>query len=231
MKAYIFIPLILLFFSTYGQESNSIMFHAGIGTYSMKSQKLFQQDFNKNSPVQFAKVHSFPAFPTFGGSFGIRVTDRASLGLWAEYASTGGRLHYKDYSGYALMDQVLKSFQVGPFMQYRISKSVDWPIYVTLHSSVASTSQKLTSEIEIEGNFEGEQFKLRSINYGLRPGLMIAKELKPFIFQFGLGAEFQLHGDMKIASNKDLILKTSDGKPLVSQWDGLRMTFGIGFKL
>jgi hypothetical protein len=231
MKVYVLIPLILLFSSAFAQESNSILFRAGIGTYSMQSQKQFQQEFNRNSPIRFAYVHSFPAFPTFGGSLGFKVSEKASLGLWAEFASTGGRLHYKDYSGYALMDQVLRSFQVGPFIQYRINKSVEWPIYATFHTSLANINQKLTSEIEIEGEFDSEQYKLKAINYGFRPGIMISRELKPFIFQFGVGAELQFHGDMKVDSNKDLNFQTSDGKSLVSQWDGLRMTLGVGFKL
>lgn len=89
----------------------------------------------------------------------------------------------------------------------------------------------MTSEIEIEGQLDSEDYKLKATNYGLRPGIMIGHELKPFIFQFGLGAEFQFHGDMKVDTNQDLIFKTSDGKNLVSQWDGLRMTLGVGIKL
>ncbi|GGF50759.1 hypothetical protein [Echinicola rosea] len=231
MKVFVFVPLLLLFSLSYAQESNTLMFRVGMGTYSMKSQKLFQQDFMKNSPIPYAKTHTFPPFATFGSALGFNVSKHASIGLWVEYTSTGGRLHYQDYSGHALMDQVLKSFQIGPFMQYRINKSVEWPIYLTLHSSVASISEEMTSEFEIEDNFESENYKLKGINYGLRPGIIIAHEVKPFIIQFGLGGEIQFHGDMKVVSDNDITFRTSDGNNLASQWDGLRMTLGIGFKL
>ena len=231
MKAYLILLMFFLFSTAFAQESNSLLFRIGVGTYSMKSQKLLQQDFNNNSRIPFRAVHSFPPFMTFGGSFGVKISERASLGLWAEYASTGGRLSYKDYSGYAKIDQVLNSFQIGPFAQYRINKSIDWPIYITMHSSLARTNQKLSSEVEVGSAFEKENYTLKSINYGLRPGIMLARDLKPFTFQLGIGAELQFHGDMDVKSNDNLIFTTSDGEKLVSQWDGLRLTLGIGFKL
>lgn len=230
MKAYLILLLFFLFSTAFAQESNSLLFRVGVGTYSMKSQKLLQQDFNTNSRIPFRAVHSFPPFMTFGGSFGVRISERASVGLWAEYASTGGRLSYSDYSGHATIDQALNSYQIGPFAQYRINKSIDWPIYVTLHSSLVRTNQKLTSEIEVGANIDKENFTMKSTNYGLRPGIMLTRDLHPFTFQAGLGAELQFHGDMDVKSN-NAIFTTSDGKNLVSQWDGLRLTLGIGFKL
>jgi len=47
----------------------------------------------------------------------------------------------------------------------------------------------------------------------------------------GIGTELQLHGTLKDAKNKDLYYQTRDGKDLLAQWDGLRFTFGTGFKL
>jgi len=229
MKKLIFIPLLILITSVMAQESNTLLFRVGFGTYSMKSQKQFQQDFLRSSKIPFVNVHNFPAFPTFGGSLGIRVSPSASIGLWAEYASTGGRLHYKDYSGHAVLDQVLKTFQAGPFIQYNINKSTSWPIYLTLHSSIAPTNEHIRSEVKVGNQTVKESYKLNSLNYGLRPGFMMSRQVSAMVFQLGIGTELQLHGTLK--ENKDLYFKTSDGKEMVAQWDGLRLTFGIGFKL
>jgi hypothetical protein len=36
---------------------------------------------------------------------------------------------------------------------------------------------------------------------------------------------------LKDKNNKNLIFRTSDGQDLNAQWDGMRLTFGIGFQL
>lgn len=231
MKKVILIPLLFLCSFASAQESHALLFRVGLGTYSMKTQKQFQKDFIRNSKIRMMPVHSFPAFPTFGTSLGFKVSPSVSLGAWGEYASTGGRLHYGDYSGYSQMDQVLKSFQAGPFIQYRIVKSSSWPLYLSLHSSLAHTTEKLTSEIEVGGQFNSESYKLRSLNFTLRPGVILAHQINVFVLQMGIGSEFQLAGDLKDVKDKDLLFRTSDGTNLTAQWDGLRLTFGFGFKL
>jgi len=231
MKKLILVFLWLIFSSASAQESQNLIFRVGYGTYSMKSQKKFQHEYNINSNVRLIKVHSFPYFPTLGISLNFPVSPSFSLGIWGEYASTGGRLHYSDYSGYAVMDQVLSTLQAGPFIQYRVNKSTSWPFYFTLHGSFAHTIEKLTSEIKVNGKLDNEFFKLKSLNYGIRPGIMIAHHLNLFVFQMGVGSELQIHGELKDKRKKDIIFRTSDGKNLTAQWDGIRLTFGIGFKL
>lgn len=231
MKRFLFIPIFIFYTTALAQESSSILFRVGMGTYSMKSQKQFQKDYDRSSKIRHADVHTFPAFPTVGGSVGIRLSSAASLGLWAEYCSTGGRLHYKDYSGHSVMDQRLKSFQIGPFIQYRFVKSASWPLYFTFHSSIANTKENMRTELKVGTQSFKESYDLKSLNYGFRPGIMLGHHVHALLFQLGIGTEFQLHGTLKEAKDKDVYFKTSDGKDLVAQWDGLRLTLGIGFKL
>lgn len=231
MKKLIFIPLLFIISSVLAQESNSLIFRVGMGTYSMKTQKNFQEDYRRSSIIRHASVHSFPAFPTFGGSAGIKVSPSTSIGLWGEYSSTGGRLHYQDYSGYSVMDQVLSAFQIGPFMQTRLIKSTSWPVYFTLHSSIVNTKEKLSSDLKVGNQSYKETYNLKSLNYSIRPGIMLAHSINSMIFQLGVGSELQLHGTLKDEKKRDLMFRTSDGKDLTAQWDGMRVTFGIGFKL
>ncbi|WP_158859107.1 hypothetical protein [Lunatibacter salilacus] len=218
-----------LFLSAYAQEKSTLVFRVGLGNYSMKSQKLFQQDFLRESGIPYRKVHQFPNFPTFGAAAGFKIAPKASMGLWFEFASTGGRLHYKDYSGHAMMDQVLTSFQGGPFAQYRVNKSEEWPLYVTAHGSVATVTERIKSEFQIGGQPEIEQFKLNATNVGIRPGLMLGHAVGVFNFQFGLGVEFRSDGKLK--DNEEQFFRTSDGKDLTAEWNGWRVTLGVGIVL
>ncbi len=230
MKLFALIILqFVIIFSANAQEKSTLVFRVGMGSYSMKSQRLFQNDFSKQLRIPFRKVHEFPNFPTFGGALGFRISDVASMGLWGEFSSTGGRLHYSDYSGHALLDQVLTSFQGGPFAQYRINKSEVWPLYVTAHGSIVAVTENIRSEFNIGLQSQIEQIKLKATNFGIRPGLMLGHSVGVLNFQFGVGAEIQSTG--KLQDNKDAVLMTSDRKELSAQWSGWRMTLGVGFVL
>ena len=198
-----------------------------MGSSSMNSQKLFQNDFSKRFGIPFRTIHEFPNFPTFGGALGSRVSNTASIGLWGEYASTGGRLHYSDYSGHALLDQVLTSFQVGPYFQVRLNKSDAWSFYFTAHGSVSTTTVNIKSEIKIGSESEIERISLKATNYGLRPGLMLARSVGVLNFQLGAGTEILSARALK--SDKDMVIKSSNTEELTAQWNGWRMTFGVGF--
>lgn len=230
MKVLVLIILQLgLFFSAYAQEASMLVFRVGLGNYNMKSQKLFQQDFLQGSEIPYRKVHEFPNFPTFGGAASFRIAPKASLGLWFELASTGGRLHYKDYSGYALMDQVLTSFQGGPFVQYRLNKSEEWPLYITAHGFAATVTQKIRSEFQIVGPPETEEITLKATNLGIRPGFMLGHALGMFNFQLGFGAEIRSIDTLEDKEKR--FFRTSDGKNLTAEWNGWRMTLGVGIAL
>ncbi|HSI75104.1 MAG TPA: hypothetical protein VK957_04400 [Lunatimonas sp.] len=218
-----------LFLSAYAQEKSMLVFRVGMGNYSMQSQKLFQQDFLQESEIPYRKVHEFPNFATFGGAAGFRIAPKASVGAWFEFASTGGRVHYKDYSGYALMDQVLTSFQGGPFAQYRVNKSEEWPLYVTVHGSAATVTGKIKSEFQLVGEPEIEEITLKAANLGIRPGLMLGHAVGIFNLQFGLGAEIRSIDTLEDKEKR--FFRTSDGKNLTAEWNGWRMTLGVGIVL
>jgi|GEM_PF-4225178 len=217
----------VLCLSAQAQEKSTLIFRIGMGSYAMKSQKLFQNDFSKRLDIPFRKVHEFPNFPTYGGALGFRISAAASVGLWGEFSSTGGRIHYSDYSGHALMDQVLTSFQAGPYIQLRLNVSDSWPFYFTAHGSVATTTENIKSEFKIGSQSVKEQIRLTATNIGFRPGLMLGHPVGVFNFQFGLGAEIQ--SARELTDNKENVLKTSDRKELTAQWSGWRMTLGVGF--
>jgi hypothetical protein len=229
MRLYLLVFLAISFSSAIAQEDQTLIIRFGVGTYRMNTQKQFQRDFRKQSQIPLRVVHNFPAFPSFGASMSFRTSSRTSVGIWAEYTSTGGRLHYKDYSGYALFDQLLTSFQGGPSFQFRISKSETWPIYLTMHGSAVSTAETMTTYLEVGGQSSEESYKLKAINYGVRPGIMLMRKVNDFAFQLAVGYEIQFAGDLKDVTDKNLRFTTSEGDALSAQWDGLRITIGAGF--
>ncbi|MBX2946794.1 MAG: hypothetical protein KF725_13245 [Cyclobacteriaceae bacterium] len=195
----------------------------------MKTQREFQEGFMQSTDIPLKPVHTFPAYLTFGGEVAFKAFDQSAVGLWLDYTSTGGTLHYKDYSGYARMDQLLKCVQTGVFYQWQVNTSNMWPFFITSHFSAIFSKETIRTELVIGTTQATEQISLRSVNFGFRPGLMIQRKFDNFVTQANLGYDFQGNGQLK--TEKDAALTTPEGKDLTAQWAGLRVGIGIGILL
>lgn len=206
------------------------MIRAGWGTFSMKSQKDLQDYFHEQIWMM-RKVDEFPPFWNFGGSLGFKTSQRSAVGFWGEYTSTGGRLHYRDYSGEASVIQSLKAFQVGMFYQLQLNQSQAWPIFFTTHGSVVSSRMDIETSVFIGSSGSEDQEAFKSINLALRPGLMIQRRVKEFLFQAGIGGELQTHGSMRSYDGSIDNLVLPDGQEVTAEWDGFRAFIAVGARL
>lgn len=221
--------ILVFYYSGVAAQDNMFLFKLGVGSYSMSTQKLFQKEFHEEIRLPLEVVHEFPAYLSFGSTIGFKVSNNSIAGLWFEYSSTGGRLHYKDYSGEALLDQLLKAYQPGFFYQIKVNKSEKWPIYGTIHGSVAFSKLNLTSALIIGDITDKEELDLKSTNIAIRPGILVQKKITSFVFQAGLGFEIATHGSLKSDDDSISNMYTLSGEEVKVEWDGLRAFVGIGF--
>lgn len=222
----------LFFFWTHNlmAQESSIVLRWGLSTFSMKEQRNLQDDFRQvNRAIPFKAVHTFPIYYNFGAALAIKTSDKSAIGFWYEYNSTGGRLHYKDYSGYAFFDQTLNSSQFGGFYQYALTASGKWSILATGHLSVVFTNEKVDFAINIGPETEAESYGFKSSHLGIRPGILFQRKLNLVLFQCGMGYDLQTRG--KLTTQDDLYLTDSNGSEISAQWDGLRVFLGLGITL
>jgi hypothetical protein len=207
----------------------NVLFHTGVGTYRMKEQKELQDDFLK-SGLPWRPVHEFPPYWNFGGSLSFPISPKLQAGGWIEYGSTGGTLHYADYSGSARLDQLLRYTQFGGFLSVRINTRETWPIYFTSHVSIAKTKENLNYQIIIGTSTDEDSQLYTSTNFGFRPGLMIERTIKAWVFQTSLGIEMQVPGILHNTKTGSPLIN-NDGDFISAQWAGIRAQFGAGFRL
>jgi hypothetical protein len=203
------------------------LFHVGFGTYRMKMQKKFQEDFLKRNQLPLRVVNKFPPYLSFGASLSFKILPHSAAGIWYEYGSTGGRLHYKDYSGFAFLDQRLTYSQIGVFFSHKINHSVTWPLLLTTHLSTAKTRETVVYEITVGNTTEREQLNLTSMGLSFRPGITLQHNVRRLLFEGNLGIEAQFPGVLK--NNKNERFRTSQGEIVTAQWSGVRLQFGVGF--
>jgi len=229
MKKTLLPLLVFCFITMFCKGQVNVLFHTGTGTYWMKEQKELQEDFRNNSELPWQPVHKFPPYWTFGGSLSFQVLPKFRAGGWMEYGSTGGTLHYADYSGSARLDQLLHYTQFGGFLSLQINKSESWPIFFTSHLSVAKTKESLSYEIIVDTSKDEDSQLFESTSFGFRPGLMTEHKIKVWVFQAGVGMELQIPG---VLNSKDgYALTNSEGENVRAQWTGIRAQLGVGFQL
>lgn len=225
------VTICVLLSLTYGicaaQKAN-VMFHVGGGTFAMKTQKQLQKDVRGNV-LPWRPVHEFPPYWIFGGSVSYNFSPRFGASAYFEYGSTGGTLHYSDYSGSVRFDQLLRYTEWGAGVFVQINRSTTWPLYGTGHFLIANTKETVSSSLHAGGLKEEFSEKLQAAGFGLRPGLMMQHRLNAFVFQANIGMEIHFPGELETDKGNSLYLQNGD---LVNaQWSGLRATLGVGLLL
>jgi hypothetical protein len=229
MKKHVLVCALIILLSSYGfAQEVSVMFNMGIGTFRMKTQKELQDDL-RGSQIPWRPVHKFPPYWTYGGSVSLHTNQRFGTSLSVEFGSTGGTLHYADYSGTARTDQLLKYTQVGVGTFFQVNKSETWPLFVTAQMSISRTKENISYAITVGDATDKDSEDFHSLNIGLRPGLMLHRRLNSFLFQANFGLEMQVPGRLETDGGTSLQQKNGDN--VYAQWSGLRAGLGVGLIL
>jgi len=229
--------LILLFFPSVfsvNAQDNTFAFRVGMGTYTMKIQKDYQDFHLENNTILSQKTVSyFPSFPSFGSNIDFKITNKSVVGLHLDYMSTGGRVHYKDYSGEAVMDQLLHAYKAGPQFRTKINRSENWKLLAFFEISAVYTGLSIIEEISVGSYTESIEWEFKSWNMAAFPGLMLNRNIKNISCYTGIGFEVERHGNLEqITEHRNYtFLYTLYHKKFNAQWDGVRAFLGIGILL
>lgn len=220
--------IFVLLFSTTSAVAQTTGFSVwtGVGTFQMSSQVEFQQALESVAglPVDLEPVYSFPPYWLFGAGLVAKVSERSAIGFWYEYTSTGGRLSYKDYSATISLDQLLSVNHYGVQYQHRINHHPDWQFFVTGQVSAAFTQGTVRSSLVMGATQQSEELSISSINFGIRPGVMVQRKWVGINWQAAAGYEFQHHG---VLETSDGVVLSGSGGDVTAEWDGLRFRIGV----
>ncbi|MGE5621276.1 MAG: hypothetical protein ACM3U0_01750 [archaeon] len=176
-------------------------------------------------------LQSFPPHYGLQVQFLIPVNDSLGVnaGVYFEQMSTGGRVHYKDYSGEEKFDQVLQAqaFGVMGEKNFRLNRFFSFNLNFGL--SLISVSYNIKTYEQIYNYSKSDEIGVSNFTLGASPGVGLSFQLYNFYisgnagFQFCLPSGFQYNGQtLKNSVNGDAI------KPGL---DGFRLAAGLGFYL
>ena len=228
MKLLIF-ALLIQSFSAIAQMRISL--NTGYGMYAMKEMKSFQAELMSQATYPMHITESFPGYAFHEGSLTIPVGDELFFAAKLGYSSTGGRIHYSDYSGEYRFDQLLNCMSAGTSVGFSINNPTRKYVFnFSLTPSVALTRLDLRFLARIGDAEALEKFKFGSTNLTLQPDISITRKIGRLGLQAMLGYNFGIvKGKMYLTSNSEAFLINSSGNDIPANWDGARISMGVSY--
>lgn len=200
--------------------------NVGYATFKMDDLKAVQEEDLSYMPVEGKITNSFPGYLNFGID-AVFYDSTYFVGVLLGHTSTGGRVHYADYSGSITMDQLVKMDYNGLVGAYRIASTNAGNIFIGtnlltyLNKVEFIYSQTLFEQSSTSG------FNLQSLNFAVGPFVQIHKRLGKFLVKGNVGYEFHFGMDL-FYDDPDQKYISSSGYVKVNA-DGFRAGVGVGY--
>lgn len=212
-----------------GQEL-TFGFHAGYGTFGMKSLKEYQTIMKDNVELpDIEEVESFPGYIYYSGSLGVQLNSRHSVGINGVYLTTGARNSVADYSGEYRFDILLNGYRLGLEYEYVIINKRKLEFYGKARAGAMFSSARLGSYFDLI-MIEPQQsnIDLQSTTFFGEPSLGLRYNLiKDLSASFDIGFQADTDGKLHKKDDKESFLQKSYNRFVYINWTGLRVSLGL----
>lgn len=229
---FLLLTFFLLLIGTEGKaQGEKLLFQVNYATFHMRGMKEMQNDFAEQikENVDAKVLSSFPAYSGYELNFNTEFAEGHQIGGYVGYYSTGGRIHYEDYSGEIKMDQLLKNVSAGVYNELSFYNLAESDFIFSFRAGITLTQYQIISLLQVEKIAEKEDIGFNSINIHLSPGICYRYPIGK-IFFVQAEARYELHapGSLRLNSDKDAKLIDSKGDEIKAHWDGFRLGISIG---
>jgi hypothetical protein len=171
---------------------------------------------------------SFPAFLFYELSTTMTLENSLMFGGSFSYGSTGGRIHYSDYSGEIGSDQLIHFFALTPSIGTSFTFHNDtWKLLADLRPGFVYTEFEFNVYQRIGSSRDSESMDFTSLNISVQPTLSLQKKFGRVGMHTTIGYHVTvLPGNLYSKDYDEAYLIDNNEKEIRADWSGLR--FGIG---
>ena len=217
----VFIGIVLFSKVIYSQDQyNLIRIKGGYGSYSMGDMEKIQNfivSTYKQQNIKASVVDKFPSFWNFELQFSRNLFNSFYIIGSMGFSSTGGRVHYGDFSGEVKLDQLVKANSFGLGAEYCFNPEETLKYYTGLHFNLVFSTLEMNDFIRIYNETDKQVTKFESSGFGFEPLMAIEYELEPFFFRLDMSFFLNLNGPYYFQDSNDLELKL-DGNEVSPDW-------------
>jgi len=226
------VNLLLLSGAVCAQDNyNFIRLKLGYGSYNMSDLERIQNlliDIYSQQQIPVTAVDKFPPYWNYQVEFLRKLNDSFGLSGFFGYASTGGRIHYSDYSGEIKSDQTVTANLYGIGVEYYFNPLESLRFFSSVNFSLIFSSLELNDFFRIYNESTGSITKFNSFGIGIEPSVGIEYEISSLLFRFDLGLLLNGQGAFYFEEQPDVALKIN-GDEISPDWMGYRFGFSVGF--
>jgi len=199
-------------------------------TYSMSELKGIQNELlndirELNIPAEITE--SFPPYPGYKVGFVIPVIDTAdktfSIGGFIEHGSTGGRIHYQDYSGELRADQSVVETSIGTLIDYQIHPAEKFSIGLNFAVGYTLSSFSITSYLQVGDESQEEELSFSSSSFSIEPGIVPSMYLWGMRFGISLSYLIYIPSNLEFDEYSEAYLINESGDKVNINWSGFRL--------
>ncbi|GAB3811772.1 hypothetical protein [Pontibacter rugosus] len=206
----------------------------GVGTFSMKSMKEFQEMVIEELEVNAKAVDNYGPYFQYGFNVAKSLNEDDRVGLFLERGSTGGRVAYKDYSGEVQVDTKLRYTSLGAFI-YTLNpiKESEVKFIRGIEASLFFSKLKLESYSRIYSQSASSTEKFNSLGFGFKPFVGLQYPLFDMPTTLSLGYMLNASGAFHVPGDSDqyLVRNKYGSEKLEPSWSGLRLNLSVAFPI
>lgn len=226
--------ILFLFISlTINAQISSFSYSIGSGSYSLDGVRNLQnvvQTSVSQSGIPVKIVDDFPA--RFFNRFEFQHTfiNNVFIGVSYYNYSTGGKIHYKDYSGEFSSVQKIKMNSYGILAGYISSQENFLSFFVGGSFYIINTDFTIDTKMRLYTEESSNMMETESSGFTIEPftGIQL-NVLKPVIFKLSIEylADLSTEIHKKDDENAKLL---ANGQELKADWNGLQYAFCVGIQ-
>ena len=211
----------------------NLSFSMGYASFSMADFKVFQKELVADFPVSAKITESFPSYWYYEGGINKIVSEKFILGLNLGYGSTGGRIHYEDYSGEIGANQLLHYISAVSALGIHLNPEVSsYSVTIDAKPTVSYNTFTLEYMARIGNQIDKDEVKFNSINFAFQPTLMVSKNIKMLSIGIGLGYYINVYsGKTYWSEDSNAYLLNNRNEEVKINWSGFRLSTSLSFRI
>lgn len=179
-------------------------------------------------PVEI--TDGFPTRPGVRVDVATRFLDEHRVGLSAGFGSTGGRLHYADYSGEVRADWVVSRRSLGVFLEQAAVEHARWGTFVTTHATFDLARLRYDAYFQVGDVSDREEVEFSAWSFSVEPELALEVRTSDATFaRVGAGFGYSFGGTLTL--DGEPVGLPGSTSPLKLRWTGWRVGLTLGVDL
>jgi len=200
--------------------------HPYYGSYRMKELQEIQQVQLSESVIPLRETEEIRGYWGYEAGVQADLGSKSFLSVYGGLNSTGGRLHYSDYSGEAYVNNKLRGTHLGlQYSLFALSDTLQENLSFGFRAGVSFTSFNSQSVLAINGlQSQQENSEFRGTGFHIGPSIQYNFNVFQKI-DLGLNIRYEYFfpGKLSPKNNSDAYLVTPKGEKAGADWSGLRI--------